>query len=378
MNVLVVHSASLSDYPPVLSLCRDLLGLGHTITLLAKGDSGITPVLSDNPNFELVNLGARPVGPERALFDFQSDMKMERFCRQNADGYDVVWTTTNLAARACGKSLFGVKHVMQLMELAEYVPLFSRHDMPLHSHVVEELARRAFHVVVPEYNRAFIQQAWWHIPKTPVILPNKSVVLPNEKDLKQYPGIKNQFQNEKRKILLYQGAFGPDRDFSGCVDAMELLGDGYVLYLMGVQTDTLSMQPYLRKERRGVVLVPYVAAPDHLLFTRYGYIGLLSYQPSYDMYSPLNALYCAPNKIWEYARFGLPMIGSQMPALKTTFDSTGIGLTVDFRNSEAIAEAVRAIESDWNEMSIRSHSYFNSVDTAVIVDRILNDPSASL
>ena len=378
MKVLVIHSASSSEHPPVISLCRDLLKLGHSVTLLTRGSSGVTAAFLDDPSFELLDFGTRPLGHERLAFDFRCDRETERFCRQNAGDYDVVWTTTDLAARACGKSLFGVKHVMQLMELAERVPLFSRRDMPLRSRVVEELARRAFHVVVPEFNRAFIQQVWWHIPKTPVVLPNKSVVSPNSNSLEKYPEILRQFECETRRILLYQGVFTPDRDFHACMDAVGLLGDEYVLYLMGVSADILSKQPYLREKSEGVVLVPYVAAPDHLLFTRYGYIGLLPYQPSYHRSSPLNALYCAPNKIWEYSKFGLPMLGSQMPALKTAFATSGIGLTADFSNPLAIANAVRSITASWEDMSSKSRAYYDSVDTATIVERALADPDASL
>lgn len=378
MKVLVVHSAKVSECPPVLSLCRDLLRLGHSVTLILRGDTGLPAEILQDAEFELVDFGTRPEGPERLLFDLKCDILTRSFVEQRADEYDVVWTTTNLAARACGKALFGKKHVMQLMELAEYVPLFSRQDMPLHSQVVVELARRAFHVVVPEFNRAFIQQAWWRIPKTPVVLPNKSVVPPSEGAKDRYPEIRDAFEQEPRKIILYQGAFTPDRDFTACMDAIDLLGGDYALYLMGATEDDLVRLDALRRGRRGIELLPFVPAPDHLAFTDYGRIGLLPYQPSYDQYSPLNALYCAPNKIWEYSYFGLPMIGSCMPALKTTFDATSIGITVDFGDPQAIAEAVVSVDANWDVMSKKSRAYFDSVDTAAIVNRILNDPDASI
>lgn len=252
------------------------------------------------------------------------------------------------------------------------------HDIPIKSEVVEELARRAFHVVVPEFNRAFIQQAWWHIEKTPIVLPNKSLVLPQEGAEKSYPDVLAAFSQEDRRIILYQGVFTKDRDFAGCMQAMDLLGDEWALYLMGVTPEARGRLEEEREERDSVVLIPRIPAPDHLAFTHYGHIGLLPYQPEYGRMSPLNALYCAPNKIWEYSYFRLPMVGSMMPALKTTFDTTGIGVTTDFRDPRCIADSIRAVEADWDKMSARSRAYFDSVDTAKIVDRILNDPDAIL
>ena len=354
MNILVIHSDSAVEYPPVLSLCRDLLGLGHRVLLVAKGTKGIPSFLTENVNFDSITVGERPKGVSRVAFDFASDAEIKKICKKKLDDFDVVWTTTDVAARACGKLLFEKKHIMQLMELSPRVPLFSMHDMPLRSMVTEELARRAFHVVVPEYNRAFIQQAWWQIEKTPVVLPNKSLVAPDVDAAKRYPDIYEKFNNEKRMIILYQGVFTPDRDFTGCMAAMDLLGEEFALYLMGVREQWEPMLEAQRNGRDNVVLIPCVPAPNHLAFTGFGRIGLLPYAPSYARESPLNALYCAPNKIWEYSYFGLPMVGSQMPALKSAFDAAGMGVTTDFSNPNEIADSIRMIDANWNEISERS------------------------
>lgn len=377
-NILVVHSDALSNYPPVISLCSNLLEIGCSVTLLTKGVGPLPETLRNSDCFQIVDFGTRPHGYARIVFDLKTDSKIRHYCKSHISEFDAVWTTTDFAARACGKVLLGRRHIMQLMELVETVPAFTYRDIPFKSHTIEILARKAFHVVVPEYNRAFIQQAWWQIDKTPIVLPNKSLVTPNDSSLKEYSEIDSLFRSESRKIILYQGYFGPDRDFKACMDAMDLLGGEYALYLMGARSDQIARLKEESKGRETIRIIPYIPAPNHLLFTHYGHIGLLPYQPTYSRESPLNALYCAPNKIWEYSRFGLPMIGSQMPALKTIFDATGIGLTVDFHDPGAIAEAVRDIELNWNDMSIKSCAYYDSVDTVAIVERTLTDPDASL
>lgn len=46
-------------------------------------------------------------------------------------------------------------------------------------------------------------------------------------------------------------------------------------------------------------------------------IGVMSYSPHQKTHAGVvNALYCAPNKIFEYGKYGKPMIANDVPALK--------------------------------------------------------------
>lgn len=371
MKILVVSVDNIDKYPPVLSLCEILVRLGHDITVLSRHCEGLPEELKSNSNLKTVDLGTRPVGRARVIDDMVVNSRVKRFCREHALSFDIVWTTTDYSARACGKTLFGTRHVMQLMELAKYVPLFSRRDMPFHSSIVPELARRAYRVVVPEYNRAFIQQAWWKLERTPAVLPNKSVLNRSIDSADLGSDIQRQFESEDRRILLYQGVFTTDRDFSQIVSAMDTLGNDYALYLMGVKDADRARLESLCSGHSNVVLIPFIPAPRHLAYTKYGHIGLLPYKPSYGRASPLNALYCAPNKVWEYSRFGLPMIGSDVPGLTSLFNREGVGVTCDIDNPSAFIDAVQKIDSDYDAYSQRSSMYFESVDTAAIVQQIL-------
>lgn len=42
----------------------------------------------------------------------------------------------------------------------------------------------------------------------------------------------------------------------------------------------------------------------------------------------------------------------------------------------AIADAIVPVDANWDVTSKKSQAYFDSADTAAIVDRILNDPDA--
>ena len=78
--------------------------------------------------------------------------------------HDILWTTTDRTARDLGPVLFKYKHVMQLMELIYDIPYFPRQKI-IQSNI-KKYAKKAYKVVVPEYNRAQIINAWWGLEKS--------------------------------------------------------------------------------------------------------------------------------------------------------------------------------------------------------------------
>lgn len=70
-------------------------------------------------------------------------------------------------------------------------------------------------------------------------------------------------------------------------------------------------------------MLPYITAPYHLEVTSHAFIGILIYAPVYGTFtSPLNSIYCAPNKLYEFSHFGIPMIGNNIPGLNTLLKVT--------------------------------------------------------
>jgi glycosyltransferase involved in cell wall biosynthesis len=242
------------------------------------------------------------------------------------------------------------------------------------------LARHAKHVVVPEYNRACIQQVWWQLPMKPIVLPNKpqwdNLSLREE----DYPDVLSVFNNESRKILLYQGIFYSDRNFDPYIKATEMLGDEYVLFLMGKawSKGEKAELERLKKNYKGFKYAGFVNPPGHLAFTRYGHIGLLPYQApakkarylKSSYLASINALYCAPNKIWEYAREGMPMLGSDVPGLRVPFEQFDMGM-VSGANPEDIAEKISLIDARHDEMGGNARRFYESVDIDRIIASIL-------
>lgn len=104
-----------------------------------------------------------------------------------------------------------------------------------------------------------------------------------------------------------------ERDLSNFIRAIKELGSEYKLVLLGKDRDML------RKYRQiddSLIHIEFIPAPDYLLFTSMCHMGIVTYDPG-----TLNTAYCAPNKIFEYAAFGKPMIANNIPGLKVLSES---------------------------------------------------------
>lgn len=374
MNIVVIRVFSIKRFPPAISLVSALLDLGHRVTLIANDVDALPRPMLDRDGLKMVELGKRGSCIQNASH-YCTDRRLIRdFLRRHRNEIDLVWTTTDISARTAGNELLNHRYVLQLSELTEYVPLISSNIPFLRDRNVKQLAKRASRVVVPEYNRAFIQQAYWDLPELPMVLPNKPYPDTVVGDEKLPCGVIEKLEADGRKKLFYQGVYTSDRSLTSYAKAVNFLGDDYALYIMGKALGPNDdWYKDLSKITNRVVDLGFVPAPSHLAATHYGYIGLLPYVGKrYSYYSVLNALYCAPNKIWEYSRFGLPMIGSDVPGLASAFRDGDMGFAVDGR-PEAIIEAVRAIDADYERFSKHSRTYYDSVDVKQIVSNIIDE-----
>ena len=119
----------------------------------------------------------------------------------------------------------------------------------------------------------------------------------------------------------------------------------------------------------------FYPAPMHLAFLKYAHIGLLPYyvNPTKSYSYQLNALYCAPNKIFEYAGFGIPMIGTDVLGLREPFERYDIGICCQNFNADEICAGIKNIENRYSAMSENCRKFYNSVDFDKIVNEILRE-----
>ena len=106
------------------------------------------------------------------IMDFENRKLIRKWVKKEMKNNDIIWTTTDATVREIGPDLLNYKHVMQLMELVEYVPKFPLIPKKnLFKFNITKYAHHSWKIVVPEINRAYIQKVWWDLEKTPKILP---------------------------------------------------------------------------------------------------------------------------------------------------------------------------------------------------------------
>lgn len=370
MRILIVHYNQLYKYPPVISLIQNLIKNNHKITLISEGIYILPKNIIENKNFEGIEISSEyKHGVFKRLCNLIiRKIKLKKLVVKKMKNNDLIWTTTDITAREIGKALYKYKHIMQLMELVEDIPLFSN-QMIFKAHLYK-IAQKAYKVVVAEENRAYIQKIWWNLSNKPIVLPNKpySIKTSLNKDIEE---IIKKLKSDTRTIILYQGNFESDRNLNEFVKAIQSLGiDKYGFYIMG--KDSIERKN-LCKKYSFVNYLGFISPPNHLQITKLAHIGLLPYVPdkTNPYYSELNALFCAPNKIFEYALYGLPMIGTDVPGLKYSFEKYNIGVCCKDLKKEEIIKAIKYIESNYKQMSRNCQDFYNSIDLDKIVQNII-------
>lgn len=371
-KVTVVEVNDISMYPPVQNLVEVLLDLGYKVDLIGGNADKVSDIIRNNPECRIFETPMiRGISKTKKWKNrIKLHMYIKDKVKESMSDSDFLWTTSMNTIRSVGKAALRYKNILQLMELARYGYAFHK----LIKFPIDDLARRSWKTVVPEINRAYIQKTWWRLEKTPYVLPNKPYSIDPGVLTPQLRQAMVQMENEKRKIVLYLGGIYPDRNFLGYARAISKLDD-YVLYIVG-QAFSRSTREMLNelKKKYPIVYIGAFNPPGHLALVKYAHIGLLPYKPTYgDNVSELNALYCAPNKIFEYAGYGVPMIGSDVLGLRYQFEKWNMGRCCNDNSDESIYEALQIVDRNYTVMRQNSFDFFDSIDLKQIVSGILEE-----
>lgn len=234
-------------------------------------------------------------------------------------------------------------------------------------------------VVCCEYNRAQITKGMFALEQMPYVLPNKMYMANDE--LTDIPEDVQDLVNpilskvEGKKIILYQGVFlDKERRLEEFCEAVKEMSDEYVLIAMGKGSSYYeSLKDKYQSEK--ILFIPFIRPPYHLLVTKAASIGVLSYFPdSTSISSVINPLYCAPNKIFEYARYGTPMISNDIPGLYYIFMQYECGEVVRHpMTTTGIKATIEKIYTDYDKYASGALRYYRSVDIEEIIKSVLSD-----
>ncbi len=208
---------------------------------------------------------------------------------------------------------------------------------------------RAALVIAASPERAELMCQHYGLAETPLAINN---ITPAPKDtpgredaLRRYPALERARDGLIR--LVSQGYISADRAVVASIAALAQLPENVELVLVGggPPDDIAAMHAAIAEygvERRVIYLgrVPR----DHLHdIMQCCDIGIVYYYTR-----SLNQLYCAPNKIYEYAQAGLPMISSCQPPLRRVQEKYGISELIGCSGDEQtrlISDLVKASQT---------------------------------
>lgn len=372
-TITIVEVNDISMYPPVQNLIRTLLSVGYQVHLIGRNLKSISEDIKLCGNCDFYEIGTPRSSRLRFFNKIINRLRIRKKALKYLDSCmrdsDYLWTTSMATIRDIGNKALQYKNILQLMELSKYGYVWQ----PILRFPIDKIARQSWKTVVPEINRAYIQKVWWDLPRTPYVLPNKPFSIDPGTLTNDVQEAIQKMKQEKKKIILYLGVICSDRNFDTYATAIEQMND-YAFYVAGKIFS--SKEEYILQDLLSKHNVVYLGAfdpPKHLVLVQYAHIGLLPYKPEKGD-GGLNALYCAPNKIYEYAGFGVPMVGSDVLGLRQTFEKWNIGRCCDFNDTDSIAHAINEVDDQHDEMSKNCYPFFDSVDLhKIIIEDILED-----
>lgn len=379
--IIVVQSSVLPNLPPLVSLMRMLKDRGEKVAYLGVTDYPATRMMLEELNipyrlykFFLVAFRANPkLNVWYKLTNWIRPYLRRKWLWQQVDelskGEDevVIWSADMYASALLGDKArkYGRKFIQTIYELGE------ESGKDLFGFNIKRLYKEAT-IIECEYNRAHILKAEKGIERLPFVVPNKPYAHPEKRGLpiSDAAAAKVVESWNGKRVILYQGALQSDR--TELVSMITALCEGLpeaIVAIMGKRNEFIEG---LERKYPNFSYVPFVCAPHHLEVTSHADVGLAYYQGG-AMFglSPLNPIYCAPNKIFEYGGFGFPMLCNDIPGLRYSVAAADFGICLEKMDKQSVVAAAKKLLGDYEHYSANAKKYYDSIDNVATIGEIL-------
>lgn len=380
-RIVLILKEDIMLYPPVLSIINVLIELKYQVIHIG--------VYSDEKQKQqLENRGVlflptiKYNGKDSLLKKFYTQLyfrhQVKAYIKKlNLTEEDSIWMMQTETVYLLNSLVGKYRTILHFFEFADSKVNW-KYRLLVPSFSMAKTIRKAHKVICCEYNRAQILKGLFQLDVLPYVLPNKPYI--DESKLNSVPSELKDFitglsaKLEGKKVILYQGIFlDAERRLEEFCQAIQRMPAEYVFLAMGRST---QMYEELKKKYASdkILFLPFIKPPYHLLVTRLASIGVLSYFPRpKSISSILNPLYCAPNKIFEYAKFGIPMISNDIPGLHYIYLEYKCGECIPYpMTSQHIEDTIENICRHYDVYSQGGISYYNSVDFKQILINILD------
>ena len=355
IKIIYIHKAFFDKRPPIISVIEHLIELKVQLTLITSGISKSSRVKLINRNVNVIDIGIIPTNKLRKILYFLKFRKRVLEIIQ-VSNKDVIWVGSADAAIVIGKKLVKFNYILQVQELYYSTKFFFN--------VLKKYVKNAKLIVVPLRERALLARHFFLLKNLPMVMHNK----PFNKYFKYDDG-KNDITNSlkkaltEKKIILYQGGIAHVRNSHNLIKLSNVLTDDYIMVLMGPITKKISL---ILNDYPKTIHINRIDAPLHLQITKLAHIGIIDYCAD-----DLNSVFCAPNKIFEYSKFGIPIIANNLLSLPE-LRFLKIGETFDYSQEKSFIDSIRLIESYYSTYSKNSLNYFNSINSKTEVINVIN------
>lgn len=213
-----------------------------------------------------------------------------------------------------------------------------------------EYCRKVDYVFVPDENRGWIAYFLGKLKRKPLVLPNipfvpSSLSFEGETEIDK---IRAQYARKDLKIILYQGGIHyKKRCILELLSAVSQLPANIVLVIMPGNASEIIIEKLntdiknLRLTDK-VYVINSVKAPGHLKTVQRADLGIGLYRPT-----SLNQIYAAPNRLYEFTKFGIPVILPRYPYFK--YLSMKYPFAINTVDPESIEDIVRTINTIFTE-----------------------------
>lgn len=380
-KIILILKEDIINFPPVLSIIQCLIDLGMSVIHI-----GVFSDKQQQESYEKAGVTFLKTTPYNGNANPLKKLFLQLKFRHEVLGYikNIVVSNTDIIWLIQSETIILLNNLVEkyncILHQFEYSgnQINWKYKLLAPRLNLSNLFRKAYKVVSCEYNRAHITKGLFQLDTVPIILPNKMIF--DEKKLENIPNdikdtintIKNSIA--KKKMILYQGIFlDEERRLEEFCQAIDLLPEDYIFVAMGTGSEMyFNLKKKYESDR--VLFIPFIRPPYHMLITKEAYIGVLTYFPRpYSINSVINPIYCAPNKIFEYAKYGIPMISNDIPALHYIFNEYSCGKCINYpMTPQSIASIIGDISQNYNQYSSGSHNYYESVNTLKIIKDIIS------
>lgn len=364
MDITYILKKGFQYYPPCLAQVLYLNESGVQLTVYHGENSDYVNSLFDSRGIEHYTLKSdnQGKGGIASISKFIGYSKEIRSVLKHISANDTLWFGNCESAISLGALLNRRKFILSVLELYDYDKITDW--------LLDRVIRKASVVTCCEKHRAVIMKSRYHLERIPYVLSNKPYeFLETEQieDNEQTKKYLNPIKDIKEKfIVLYQGIVEKDRPLANIAKALRKIGNKDIVFLiMGKGDEHLIEELYGMYDQ--VKYLGFVPSPQHLAITKFANIGIANYD-----FSCLNNVFCAPNKIYEYAKFGLPMLVSENIGLTETVGAFGAAECIDFEDVDAIAKGIEKIKRDYQSYSDNAFRFYNSTNNKDTLQFILN------